>query len=129
MRFFRWLVIGLPWVFVPWVANPFWEPKTAVFQVGCWLFIIWTLFGPTTSRATWPNPWLKWVLAWIILSVGWQFWKTLILRAPTPEMVVIFNWYTMIPTINVLTGCPNLDVGVVVSRLKDHGIPMVQVAP
>jgi len=102
---FRWLVIGLPWVFVPWVANPFWEPKTAVFQVGCWLFIIWTLFGPTTSRATWPNPWLKWVLGWVILSVGWQFWKTLILRAPTSEMVVIFNWYTMIPTINVLTGC------------------------
>lgn len=104
MTLLLWLLIGLPWVFVPWTVSPFLHPKEAVFQVGTLLVLAWTHFRPTAPTRLWRNPWAKWVLVYVVASFAWRFWATFILSHPDAEGDILFKWYTVRPTFNILLG-------------------------
>src|SRR3990167_3990255 len=74
-RLVVWLIVSLPWIFIPWTAQPFLLPKTALWQVGMLLIVIWTLFRSLPERASFRNPWVAWWLTAMSGLFAWHFWR------------------------------------------------------
>lgn len=102
MRILQWLILALPWVFVPRVQHPFGPPKEAVLCLGMWAVILTTVLHPRPQLAPWRNPHLAWLLLWVLAQGGYLYWWLLLQQPPGSEEMTL-NFHNWIPTVHVLT--------------------------
>jgi len=97
MRILQWLILGLPWVVIPWALHDPWiQPKEAVLQVGLWTFILLSLRSPVTLHL-WHRPSAMWFGVWVVASGMGHYWWALLMSTSAP----VFN---PLPTFAVLVG-------------------------
>ena len=97
----RLLTWGLPWVIVPGVESPYFDPKTLLFTAGGWGLIAWRLFRlPTLPASGWRNPWTLWLTLWVIGVSCWRFQWLFLRRLPGQSYT--YNEYVWLAAIIVL---------------------------
>jgi len=86
------LTLGLPWVVVPGVENPYLEPKALLLTAGGWGLILWHHFRLPMVSTGWRNPWTVWLIGWVVGVSCWKFQWHYLYRSPG-QSELIFNWY------------------------------------
>lgn len=117
-----WLVI-LTWGFWPNPVDQFLYPRQAFFEIGGWAIVAWGLFRPSLT-ARWVNPRLRWFLLWVITQFGYHFWSML-LTPHLPEDQMIFNWFVVMPTMDVILSCLLVYVFVTYYFRQTQAMPQV----
>ena len=102
-----WILCGLtfllPWVVTPGTANPFLEGKELLLcagSLGLLCQTVATRSGVELSRMQ--NPWLPWLMGYLLLC-GFAHFQWLYLWRTPNQTAVIYNAYSWVQTINVLS--------------------------
>lgn len=98
------LVVGLPWIAYPGIAQPYTEPKLFMLTIVGWLLILWKIFKlPSEPTLGWRNPFMFWFAGWAVAASTIKFQWMLLQRLPA-QTNFVYNSYVWIDCMSLIMG-------------------------